>query len=141
MCVIAGCATTVSDRTADAEAIRSVLMAQQAAWNRGDIVAFMDGYARSDDIVFTSGGKVRRGFDATLSKYRTSYVDGGAMGRLGFELIETRLLGPDAALVMGRFELTETPKAGSGLFTLIFERTDDGWRCIHDHTSGDSRKK
>lgn len=138
LCLIpAGCATT---RTADKSAIEGVLAAQQAAWNRGDVVAFMDGYARADDIVFTSGGQVRRGYEATLAKYRKSYADAGAMGHLEFELLEVRFLGSDAALVMGRFVLTETPKSGSGLFTLVFERGAQGWRCIHDHTSGDKKK-
>src|SRR5215472_3890911 len=35
--------------------IQSVLNAQQDAWNRGDIDAFMNGYARSPSPVFISG--------------------------------------------------------------------------------------
>lgn len=132
-----GCATT--NRTVDERDIRAVLSAQQDAWNKGDIVAFMDGYDRAEDIVFTSGARVRRGFDATLAKYRQSYANDNAMGRLGFDILEVRFLGPDSALVLGRFELTETPKSGSGLFTLIFERRSAGWRCIHDHTSGERK--
>ncbi len=131
-----GCAT---DRAADRAAIADVLTAQQQAWNRGDIDAFMAGYDKADDIIFTSGGKVRRGYAATLEKYRKSYVAAKAMGKLGFQIVEVRWLGPDAALLMGRYRLTETPKAGSGLFTLIFERRPDGWKCVHDHTSSNPK--
>ena len=137
--MLSGCASQSHRR--DALAIQDVLSSQAAAWNRGDIVAFMDGYERSDALVFTSGGAVRRGFDATLERYRKAYVEKGRMGQLTFELVETRFVGSDAAVVLGKYHLTETPKAGTGLFTLVFIRTADGWRCIHDHTSAAPRPK
>ena len=133
-------ACTTATRDSDSRAIRSVLESQQRAWNRGDLEAFMDGYDRSDNIVFTSGGKIRRGFDETLNRYKAAYGAKKAMGILGFNILETRFLGPDAALVMGRYTLRETPKAGSGLFSLVFVRRAEGWRCIHDHTSADTPK-
>ncbi len=124
----------------DRDAVVTVLDAQEMAWNRGDIIAFMDGYVRSKDLVFTSGGQIRRGFDETLAKYKRSYADKGAMGKLDFELIELRALGPDSALVLGRWKLTETPKAGGGIFSLVVVRTPAGWRVIHDHTSISKKK-
>jgi len=133
-----GCATL--DRSTDERAIRHVLDAQQRAWNDGDIREFMVGYDQRDDIVFTSGGHVRRGYDATLSRYEATYGNAQEMGHLDFEVLEVRFLGPDHALVMGRFNLQRTPKAGTGLFTLVFTRRSEGWRCIHDHTSADTGK-
>ena len=41
--------------------IRAVLEAQAAAWNRGDIDGFMEGYARSPQTTFVSGDEVTRG--------------------------------------------------------------------------------
>jgi hypothetical protein len=41
--------------------IQSVLVAQEDAWNRGDLDAFMNGYARSTSTVFVSEDEVRRG--------------------------------------------------------------------------------
>lgn len=120
---------------ADRDAVVDVLRAQEAAWNRGDVVAFMAGYDQSKDLVFTSGGTIRRGYEATLAKYRKSYADKGAMGKLAFELIEVRALGPDSALVLGKWKLTETPKTGQGIYSLVMIRTKAGWRVIHDHTS------
>ncbi len=133
-----GCATS---HVADRAALDELLSTQQAAWNRGDIDAFMQGYAKTDDIIFTSGGKIRRGFTETLEKYRKAYVAKGVMGHLEFEVLEVRWLGADAAILLGRYTLTETPKAGSGLFTLIFERFPEGWKCVHDHTSADRKPK
>ena len=50
-------------------AIRQVLEDQQAAWNRGDIPAFMQGYWKSDELRFASGGTVAKGWQVTLDRY------------------------------------------------------------------------
>ena len=52
-------------------AIRAVLDAQVAAWNRGDLEGYMDGYQRSPDIVFISGDRVTRGWKTVLDRYKT----------------------------------------------------------------------
>ena len=56
------CATASSaPADADAEiAIRSVLQAQAAAWNRGDIDGYMDGYARDSKTAFVGGCTLTR---------------------------------------------------------------------------------
>jgi len=132
-CVV-GCASA-PDRIADEKAITEVLFTQQAAWNRGDIDGFMVGYEKSEALLFTSGGNVRRGWNATLEKYKKSYGDKGAMGKLAFELRDIRFVDTDTAVVLGHWALTETPKTGSGLFSLVMIRMKEGWRVVHDHTS------
>lgn len=122
----------------DRAAIVQVLREQQDAWNRGDIEAFLRGYEPSPDLVFTSGGAVRRGFAETAERYRQRYVTRGRMGRLEFEVLDVRGLGDGGAIVLGRWSLTETPEAGRGVFSLAFLRTPDGWRIVHDHTSADA---
>ena len=119
----------------DREAITAVLDAQREAWNDGDIEGFMAGYVPSDELVFTSGAVVRRGFAATRTRYRERYVDAAAMGRLRFSELEITGLGVDSAWVLGRWELTGTPEAGSGVFTLVFVRRAGRWLITHDHTS------
>ena len=119
--------------------IRDVITAQQAAWNRGDLDAFMAGYLRSPELVFTSGGHVRHGYDETIAKYKAKYgTDKSTMGQLAFEILQIQPLGDDGAIVLGRWELTATPNAGHGIFSLGFRRTPDGWRIVHDHTSSDA---
>jgi uncharacterized protein (TIGR02246 family) len=118
-------------------AIRKVIDNQQAAWNRGDVRAFMEGYARRDDVVFV-GKAVTRGWQAVLDRYLQAYSSAAQMGRLRFSQIEVRQLGPAHALVLGRFDLERTGAGGGntgGWFTLIFEKTKEGWRIIADHTS------
>jgi ketosteroid isomerase-like protein len=59
------------------------------------------------------------------------------MGKLSFEVIDVQPAGADGAVMLGRWRLTDTPAAGSGVFSIVFERHRDGWRIIHDHTSSD----
>lgn len=120
-----------------AKAIADVLATQREAWNRGDIDAFMDAYVREDALVFTSGGKVRRGWDETISRYRARYVDAAAMGKLTFDGLETTVLSDDAALVLGRWRLVDTPESGHGVFTLLFVQRAGRWLIMHDHTSAE----
>jgi len=117
-------------------AVRQVLDGQVEAWNRGDLDAFMAGYWQSPELTFFSGPDRTSGWQATLDRYRKRYqADGKEMGRLTFSELSVEMLGPDAALVRGRWALQMSKDAPSGLFTLIFWRTPDGWRIIHDHTS------
>ena len=48
--------------------IRSVMDAQQTAWNRGDLEGFMRGYRRSQGTVFVSGDTVTRGWQTVLDR-------------------------------------------------------------------------
>src|SRR5438034_7786036 len=115
--------------------IRSVLRAQQDAWNRGDIDGFMNGYARSASTVFISEDSIRRGWETVRARYRQKYSDRAKMGILSFSDIEINLLSSDAAVVVGRWKLERAKDRPHGRFTLIFKRLPEGWRIVHDHTS------
>jgi ketosteroid isomerase-like protein len=116
-------------------AIRAVVDAQQSAWNRGDIPAFMQGYVKSDTLRFASGGKVLTGWQATFDRYKTKYPDHAAMGKLLFSDLDVQVLSGDAAFVFGRWKLERKDDSPGGLFTLLFRKTADGWKIVHDHTS------
>jgi uncharacterized protein (TIGR02246 family) len=115
--------------------IQSILTAQQDAWNRGDIDAFMNGYARSASTVFVSADEVRRGWETVRDRYRVKYSDRAKMGTLTFSEIEVTTLSPDAAVVLGRWRLKRGNDEPHGRFTLIFRRLPEGWRIVQDHTS------
>ena len=115
--------------------IQSVLSAQQDAWNRGDIDAFMNGYAQSASTVFVSEDEVRRGWETVRDRYRIRYSDRAKMGTLSFSDIEITMLSPDAAVVLGLWRLERANDEPHGRFTLIFKRLPEGWRIVHDHTS------
>lgn len=115
--------------------IRRVMDEQVAAWNRGDIEAFMAGYWRSDKLVFVSGDKVTRGWQQTLDNYKRSYDTRAKMGTLSFTDLEFSVLSKDAAIVLGSWELKRETDNPKGKFTLTFRRFKDGWRIVMDHTS------
>lgn len=125
-----------SQADAARQAIQKVLADQVAAWNRGDLEGFMAGYWKSDELSFFSGKDKTLGWKATLERYRKRYqAEGKEMGKLTFSELQIDLLGPDAAYVRGRWKVEMKNEAPQGLFTVIFKKTPDGWRIVHDHTS------
>ena len=124
-----------SDSPADERAILDVLTTQQAAWNRGDIPTFLQGYWNSPDLTFAGSDGFVRGYDGLLQRYQSSYPNSAAMGQLDFSGLQLRSLGPDAVMVLGHWHLRRPIGDAGGVFTLIFRRFPTGWRIIHDHTS------
>lgn len=118
--------------------VRAVLEAQTAAWNRGDVEAFMEGYERSDDIRFISGDTLTRGWQTVTDRYKRNYDTREKMGTLAFSELDVKPISPFYAVVSGRFQLTRTGDTPRGRFTLLFRRTAEGWRIVHDHTSSAS---
>ncbi|CAN5831194.1 hypothetical protein BH18ACI4_BH18ACI4_15880 [soil metagenome] len=116
-------------------AVRAVLDAQRDAWNRGNIKSYMDGYARSGEITFVSGDTLTRGWQTVHDRYQKNYDSREKMGTLTFSDLETKVLSNDAAVTMGRWHLQRANDQPHGLFTLVFRRTRQGWRIVHDHTS------
>ena len=130
----AGIVSAAMEENAAAE-IRAVMSAQVAAWNRGDINGFMDGYARSNATEFVSGDKLTRGWQTVRDRYKRKYDIREKMGRLTFSELKITQLGHDAAIVLGRWRLDLKTDKPHGIFTLLFRRTPAGWRIVHDHTS------
>ena len=109
-----------------------VVLAQQAAWNKGD----MDGYlARLKDAPDTTamlGGPVR-GLTNIRSSFHINYPNKDSMGTLDYSDVEARALGEKFALATGKYHLDRSRKGGGpadGTFTEIFEKTPAGWLVI-----------
>ena len=119
----------------DAASIRKVMDDQAAAWNRGDIQGYMNGYWRSEKLVFVSGDSVTRGWKPMLERYKKGYDTRDKMGTLTFSDIEITILSKDAAVVLGSWSLDRKKDNPKGKFTLIFRKLTEGWRVVMDHTS------
>ena len=122
----------------DKSAIRAVLDAQAAAWNRGDIEGYMDGYDRSPKTEFVGADSITRGWQEVLDRYKKKYDTRDKMGTLAFSDIEITMLSKDAALVLGRWRLKRANDEPHGTFTLLFRKRKAGWRIVHDHSSSAS---
>lgn len=129
------CASALHAQAPDA--IRQVLADQAAAWNRGDVVTFMKGYADSPRTTFI-GKTMEQGYDKILARYKRIYATSEEMGHLDFSDLDVRMLGEDHAVVTGHFHLTRMQGSGgeaSGIFSLVFEKEPAGWKIILDHTT------
>ena len=114
--------------------IQTVIEKQKILWNEGNIEGFMGYYWKSEKFTFQSGNQRLHGWNALLSRYKTSY-SGENMGLLDFTEIEIRVLSSDLAYVLGRWRLKLKDTVREGLFTIIFQHMKEGWKIIHDHTS------
>jgi ketosteroid isomerase-like protein len=134
----AGAAIAQGNPTSDSKpisAIRAVLDSQAAAWNRGDIDGYMQGYDRSPHTEFVGGDSITRGWQDVLDRYKQKYDTREKMGTLTFTDLEINIVSSDAALVLGRWRLKRANDEPHGTFTLLFRKTKAGWRIVHDHSS------
>jgi uncharacterized protein (TIGR02246 family) len=127
----------------DETAIRAAMTAQAAAWNRADILSFMQAYENSPETTFI-GSTVRKGYEPILDRYRSAYTNAAQMGTLTFSNITVRFLpascgGAEYAIMTGNFHLDRTQKGTAtkddGVFSLVWHKGPQGWKIVLDHTS------
>ena len=138
LAALAACVSTpdsARDSERTAADLRAVLEAQAAAWNRGDIAGYMDGYERADTTTFISGDTVTRGWQTVLTRYQQHYDSREKMGTLTFSELEIKPLSPFYAVATGRWQLTRANDSPHGRFTLLFRKTAAGWRIVLDTTT------
>lgn len=123
--------TTSSNREAE---IRQVLDKQVAAWNEGNLEAFMETYWKSDSLQFI-GSQITSGWQSTLEGYKLRYPDVAAMGETRFEIMQIRALSDDVSLATGKYFLTRESGDLKGIFSVILRKIDGKWVVVYDHTS------
>ncbi|HWG16948.1 MAG TPA: nuclear transport factor 2 family protein [Acidobacteriaceae bacterium] len=114
-----------------------VLVAQERAWNAGDIDGFVKGYKDSPETIFI-GKQESKGYQQILDDYRHNFATRASMGNLVYSEIEVTELSDTFAICTGRYHLDRTRKEGGpadGLFSLVLEKTDQGWKIVLDHTT------
>ena len=114
--------------------IISVMDKQRAAWNKGDLEGFMQGYWKSDSLMFVSA-KPTYGWQATLDNYKRSYPDKAAMGILSFDIKKVEVMNDANAFVFGAWHLKRENDNPGGYFTLWFRKINGEWKVVVDHTS------
>ena len=120
---------------ANIKAIQSILQNQTAAWNKGDIDAFMIGYWESDSLVFIGKSGPTYGYKNTLANYKKNYPDTSHMGKLHFDIVSIKSLNINHYFVIGKWFLQRSVGNVNGVFTLVIRKTKDGWKIISDHSS------
>ena len=130
-----GAAPVPATWAADAAEIRALTTASTEAWNRGDLKGHLAIYV--DSVTFMTRQGPRPGVAAIEESFtRTYFRDGMPKQQLRFEQVSLRPLGRDAALETARFILSGGGEPEqSGWFTLVWLRTPNGWRAVHDHSA------
>lgn len=119
----------------DETEIRSILARQTAAWNRGDLKEFMNGYWEHDSLTFIGKSGVTYGWTNTLKNYQRSYPDTAAMGQLAFTLISVKRLSEEYYYVTGKWHLKRSAGDAGGHYTLLFRKINNQWVIVSDHSS------
>jgi uncharacterized protein (TIGR02246 family) len=115
-----------------------VVLKQEAAWNRGDLDGFTEGYKDSPDTLFITQHQVQRGFASMKDAYHRNYPTRDNMGQLTFSELEVHPIDEKVAVCIGKYHLERGKKNGGnadGVFSLVFEKTAGGWKIAVDHTT------
>lgn len=122
-------------QNSDEQAIRKILANQPLYWNKGNIDAFMQGYWKSDSLLFVGKNGPNYGYKKTLENYKKSYPDTTIMGKLSFDILKVEKLSPDRYFVLGKWMLKRTVGDVGGYYTLLFRKINGQWVIVADHSS------
>ena len=117
------------------EEIRRVMADQERCWNQGDLDCFMEGYWKSENLVFIGSKGLVYGWETTLNSYKKSYPDKATMGQLTFDIKVIEPLEGDHWFVIGKWSLERDKGDVSGHYSLIWRNIDNKWVIIADHSS------
>ncbi|WP_316850202.1 YybH family protein [Pedobacter agri] len=121
--------------TNDKKAILNVLETQRQAWNKGDVETFMEGYVKSDSLLFVGKSGPTYGWQQTLDNYKKTYQGKAGMGILTFGIKKVEFLNKDVAFVLGSWHLKRDKDEPQGYYTLLFRKINGIWKIIVDHSS------
>jgi len=119
----------------DQASIRSIMSKQESCWNDGDLTCFMEGYWRSNDLVFIGSSGPKYGWQTTLENYINSYPDQKTMGKLKFDIIKIDMISPESSFVIGKWHLSREIGNLEGHFTLLWKKINSQWTIVADHSS------
>lgn len=124
-----------SAQNTDELQIKEVLLQQVQSWNKGDLESYMSGYWQSDSLQFIGKNGIQRGWKNTLENYRKSYSTKEAMGTLNFSELSLKKLSSQYYFVTGHWHLARTVGDLQGCFSLLFEKINNHWHIVVDHSS------
>lgn len=124
-----------AQKPSDKQAILNLLEKQRGDWNKGDVEAFMQGYWKSDSLLFVGKSGPTYGWQKTLDNYKKGYPDKSAMGVLTFGIKKVELLTADRAFVLGSWHVKREKDELKGYFTLLLRKINGAWKVIVDHSS------
>jgi hypothetical protein len=128
-------ATASFAQNRDEQEIRRMLAAQVTEWNKGNIAGYMVGYWEHDSLVFIGKNGPTYGYKTTLDRYKKSYPDADAMGRLTSTMVNIKRLSDKYYFVIGKWHLARNAGDLNGSYTLLLQKIGGKWVIINDHSS------
>ncbi|MCU1294574.1 MAG: hypothetical protein JWP08_3424 [Bryobacterales bacterium] len=116
--------------------ISAALVEQISAWNKADLPRFAATYAEHCTLVGKDITQVTRA--QVLAHYTQNYPSPAKMGHLTFSRLNITMLDERNAIAVGHWHLDRDPASGGpvgGVFSLVFQKQNDAWVIILDHTS------
>ena len=95
----------------------------------------MQGYWKSDSLLFVGRSGPDYGWQKTLEGLQKRYPDKAAMGYLTFDIKKIKMIDKKHAYVLGAMNFKIEKDDPKGYFTLIVKKFRDGWKVIVDHSS------
>lgn len=117
--------------------IVKTLLVQEKAWNAGDLDTYLKGFKDSPNTIFMAR-QISRGYAQIAEDYKHNYPNRAVMGQLSFSELDAHPISDTLAICLGRYHLDRPRKDGGpadGIFSLVLEKSPDGWKIILDHTS------
>lgn len=124
-----------AQQSKDKQAILNLLEQQRSDWNKGDVEAYMQGYWKSDSLLFVGKNGPTYGWQKTLENYKKGYPDKAAMGLLTFGIKKVDFLTKDKAFVLGSWNVKQEKGELKGYFTLLLKKINGAWKVVVDHSS------
>lgn len=118
--------------------VKGVMAANAAAWNEGNLPAFLGGYDNSGDVRLLADGAVATGFGGVRKHYESVVNEAGAMGRLSYSDLDVTLTSIDVATVVGRFAHEIGPRKTAGAMTVVLKQIEGRWRIVQDTRVNDA---
>lgn len=119
----------------DEAAIRKMLAAQVAEWNKGNIDGYMKGYWENDSLLFIGSKGPRYGYQTTLKRYKEAYPDADHMGKLTSVITRMQKLSPEYYFIVGTWALKRNAGDVGGSYTLLIRKINGLWVIVCDHSS------
>lgn len=96
--------------------IKAVLEKQRLDWNNGDMIGYMQGYLKSDSLLFVGKTGPFYGWEKNLQVYQQVYPDKAAMGNLTFDIIQIKMIDKKHAFVLGGWNLQNGKRGTKRIF-------------------------
>jgi len=138
--LVAACSVTVQSGARDAwpasarAAAEGLLAHGAAAWNRGDLDAFVSDY--TPDATFVTARRVVRGQASIRGLYEARFRPGAQRDSLRFEDLEVDAVAADQIAMIAYYVLVRGDSVTSrGPTSLLLRRVAGRWYIAHDHSS------